>query len=105
MNGIRTLLIVLVVAALALFAIGNSFFVRVNLGVQQLDIWLPLLVFAAFLIGFLPVWLWLAADRMMLRRRLAKLEAALASTEADLAQARVELLRPPAAGRAPAADL
>ena len=101
MNGIRTFLIVVAVAALALFAVGNSFFVRVNLGFRQLDIWLPLLVFAAFLIGFLPVWAWLAADRMRLRRKVAKLEAGLARSEADLAQARVELLRPPA----PAAEI
>ena len=97
MNAIRTFLIVVVAAALALFAVGNSFFVRVNLGFQQLEIWLPLLVIGAFLVGFLPVWAWLATDRMLLRRKVAKLEEALARTETDLAQARVELLRPPAA--------
>ncbi len=98
MNGIRTFLIVVLVAALTLFAVGNSFFVRVNFGFRQFDVWLPLLLFAAFVIGFLPVWAWLATDRMLLRRKAARLEANLARAEADLAQARVELLRPPAAG-------
>jgi uncharacterized integral membrane protein len=96
MNIVRGVLIALLVAGLTLFSAANSIFVPVDLGFLQLTVWLPLLVLAAFALGFLPVWLWLTTDRMLLRRKLAKLEAALGRAETDLAQARVELLRPPA---------
>lgn len=105
MNSIRTFLIVVLVAGLTLFSVANSFFVRVNFGFRQFDVWLPLLLLAAFVIGFLPVWAWLATDRMRLRRKVTKLEGSLARAEADLAQARVELLRPPVAGSVPPTDL
>ena len=100
MNTIRTVLIVLLVAGLTLFSVTNGIFVPVNLGFQQFNVWLPLLVVLSFAIGFIPVWLWLSADRMMLRRKVQKLEASLGRTETELAQAKVELLRPPAAAAA-----
>ncbi len=97
MNIIRGILIALLVAGLTLFSVANSQFVTIDLGFQTFNIWLPLLVLLAFTLGFLPVWLRLSADRMILKRRTGKLEASLAKAEGDLAQARVELLRPPAA--------
>ena len=97
MNSIRTALIVLLMVGLTLFSVANNSFVPVNLGFQQFDVWLPLLVLASFVLGFLPVWLRLSADRMLLKRKVTKLEASLGKTETELAQAKVELLRPPAA--------
>lgn len=96
MSTIRALLLALLVAGLTLFSVANNSFVPIDLGFIALQVWLPLLVLAAFLLGLLPVWLRLAADRLILRRKVSKLEAALAQAETDLAQARVELLRPPA---------
>ena len=98
MNTIRAILVALLVAGLTLFSVANSIFVPVNLGFQQFNVWLPLLVQLAFALGFIPVWARLSADRMLLRRKLTKLEASLGQTETELAQAKVELLRPPAAG-------
>lgn len=97
MSYVRGILIALLVAGLTLFSAANSIFVPVDLGFQQLTVWLPLLVLAAFALGFVPVWLRLSADRLLLKRKVAKLEASLGKAETDLAQARVELLRPPAA--------
>ncbi len=101
MNAIRTALIVLLMVGLTLFSVANNSFVAVDLGFQQFDVWLPLLVLASFALGFLPVWLRLSADRMLLKRKVTKLETSLGKTETELAQARVELLRPPAAESRP----
>ncbi|MGL6044477.1 MAG: hypothetical protein ACRC1J_11185 [Sandaracinobacteroides sp.] len=97
MTTIRTILLVLLIVALTLFSVVNNRFVFVNFGFQEFRIWLPLLVVASFALGFLPVWLRLSADRLILKRKLAKLEASLGHTETELAQAKVELLRPPGA--------
>ena len=43
----------------------------------------------------------LAPTGMLLKRKVAKLEASLGQTESELAQAKVELLRPPAAQAVP----
>jgi uncharacterized integral membrane protein len=102
MNSIRTAMIVLLMVGLTLFSVANNRFVAVNLGFREFDVWVPLLVLASFALGFLPVWLRLSADRMLLRRKVAKLEASLGSTETELAQAKVELLRPPASVPTPA---
>jgi hypothetical protein len=95
---IRAILVALLVAGLTLFSVANSIFVPVNLGFQMFNVWLPLLVLLAFALGFIPVWARLATDRMLLRRKVAKLEASLGQTETELERAKVELLRPPAAG-------
>ncbi|MFA7439683.1 MAG: LapA family protein [Sphingomonadaceae bacterium] len=95
MNFIRGLLIALLVAGLTLFAVANSQTLTLNFGFVQLDVWLPLVVLVSFLIGFLPPWLRLSADRMVLKRRLKRTEAALEDAEAGLSQARIELLRSP----------
>ena len=100
MNTIRAILIALLVAGLTLFSVANSIFVPVDLGFQQFNVWLPLLVLLAFALGFIPVWARLSTDRMLLRRKVTKLESNLGQTETELAQAKVELLRPPAKGGA-----
>ena len=100
MSFVRGLLLAFIVAALTLFAVANSQMLLLNFGFVQLEVWLPLVVLAAFLLGFVPVWARLSADRVGLRRKLRRLEATLSDTEAALAQARVELLRPPATGPA-----
>jgi uncharacterized integral membrane protein len=97
MNYVRGALVALLVAGLTLFCVANDSFVEVDLGFQRFEVWLPLLVLLSFALGFLPVWLRLSADRMLLKRKVAKLEASLGRVETDLAQAKVELLRPPAA--------
>ena len=100
MSHIRTALVVLLLVGLVLFSVANNNFVPVDLGFQQFDVWLPLLVMGSFALGFIPVWARLATDRMLLKRKVAKLEASLGQTESELAQAKVELLRPPAAAAA-----
>ena len=97
MNAIRATLIALLVIGLTLFSVANSQTTWVNFGVSEIGIPLYLLVLAAFLLGLLPMWIWLSADRMLLGRKLKKAESALAKVETDLALARVELLRPPSA--------
>ena len=94
MSHIRTALVVLLLVGLVLFSVANNNFVPVDLGFQQFDVWLPLLVMGSFALGFIPVWARLATDRMLLKRKVAKLEASLGQTESELAQAKVELLRP-----------
>jgi uncharacterized integral membrane protein len=97
MNFVRALLLAILVAAITLFAVANSQMLPLDFGFVQLEVWLPLIVLVAFLLGFVPVWARLSADRIVLRRRVRRLEEALATAESALAQARVELLRPPSA--------
>ncbi|WP_199554458.1 LapA family protein [Sandaracinobacteroides hominis] len=96
MNMFKTVLLVVLATVLTLFCVSNNSFVPVNMGFQLFNVWLPLLVLVSFALGFIPVWAWLSTDRLMLRRKVAKLEATLGRTETDLEQAKVELLRPPA---------
>lgn len=97
MNYIRGGLIALLVLGLTLFSVANNQTTWVNLGFTEIGLPLYLVVLTAFLLGLLPVWLWLSADRLLLGRKLKKAEATLAKAETDLAQAKIELLRPPAA--------
>ncbi|QMW22677.1 lipopolysaccharide assembly protein LapA domain-containing protein [Sandaracinobacteroides saxicola] len=101
MNLVRTILIVTVVVLLTLFAVANDVHVALNFGVASYDVWLPLVILVSFLAGLLPVWLSASAQRLLLNRRVTKLQAALDKSEASLSQAKVELLRPPVAAGAP----
>lgn len=95
MNFIRGVLVTLLFAGLAVFVLTNDSRVIVNLwGVRQVELALALVIAAAFLIGFLPMWLKGLTERTMLKRRIARLENQLGSSETALAQARTELLRP-----------
>lgn len=67
---------------IALFGWVNWAPVTVNLwsGIQA-DIKLPILLLIAFLIGFLPTWLWQRARIWSLRRRLEALERSRTSSK------------------------
>ncbi|HEU0310558.1 MAG TPA: lipopolysaccharide assembly protein LapA domain-containing protein [Sphingomicrobium sp.] len=75
MNFLRTLLWVVVVVSLAIFATRNWSNVTLNLwGNIQADIKLPFLLLVAALIGFLPPFLILRGRLWRLRRKLAQAE-------------------------------
>jgi uncharacterized membrane protein YciS (DUF1049 family) len=103
MTAIRMILVAALVAGITLFSVVNNQIVPVNFGFIAFNVWLPLLVIASFLLGFLPVWAWLSADKMLLKRKLSKAEATLGRVENELGQAKVELLRPPGAPMPPQA--
>ena len=96
MNTVRMVLIGLLLIGLTLFTAMNRHFVPIDLGFQQFDIWLPLLVLISFILGFVPIYLWMSAERMLLKRKIGKLEQGAAHLEGQLSQARVELLQPTA---------
>lgn len=81
MKFVRTILLLIMVAALAAFSASNWQPV-------ELVIWdglklytkLPALVVAAFLLGLVPMWLLHRATRWRLQRRINTLESSLAST-------------------------
>jgi uncharacterized integral membrane protein len=101
MNFVRGVLVTLLFAGFAVFVLTNDQRVTVNLWGIQREMALALPIIFAFLIGFLPMWAKALTERTLLKRKLTKLEATLGRTETDLAQARTELLRPPAAAPQP----
>ena len=71
MQFLKTLLWVMLAVALMLFASNNWTNVTINLwGGLQADVKLPVLVFAAFLLGWLPTLLIYGARTWSLKRRL-----------------------------------
>lgn len=75
MQFLRTLFWVVIAVFVAIMARNNWTDVTMNLwGSLQADIKLPLLIAAAFLLGFLPVFLVLRARVWRLRRKLMMLE-------------------------------
>ena len=81
MKFVRTILLLLGVAALTAFSASN--WQPVELTVWdglKLDTKLPALVIAAFLLGLLPMWLIHRTTRWRLQRRINTLESSLAST-------------------------
>jgi lipopolysaccharide assembly protein A len=71
MQFLKTLFWVIVAVVLVLFARANWEMVTINLwGGLQADVKLPVLVLAAFLIGFLPTFILYRARLWSLRRRL-----------------------------------
>ena len=71
MQFLKTLLWVIVAVVLVLFARANWHIVTVNLwGGLEADVKLPVLVVAAFLLGFLPTFLIYRARLWQLKRRL-----------------------------------
>jgi len=101
MNFIRGVLVTLLFAGLAVFVLTNDQRVTVNLWGLHRDMALAMVIAGSFLIGFLPPWLKGIADRTLLKRKVAKLEANLGTSETALAKARTELLRPPSAAMQP----
>ena len=79
MNFLKTLFWVVVAVSLAIFATRNWTDVTINLwGNIQADVKLPVLIFLAFLIGFLPPFLILRGRIWALKRKLAVAERAAA---------------------------
>ncbi len=74
MNAIRWILFGALLAIFVLFAIPNWTLVSVNLGTTTLDVRLPLLLLAGFLLGWLPTLLMHWTARAAWRRRTAKVD-------------------------------
>ena len=75
MNFLKTLFWVVIAVFLAIFATRNWTDVTINLwGNIQADVKLPVLIFLAFLIGFLPPFLILRGRIWALKRKLAVAE-------------------------------
>jgi uncharacterized integral membrane protein len=79
MQFLKTLFWVLIAVLVALFATRNWTDVTLNLwGDIQADIKLPVLLLLAFLLGWLPTWLWMRTRIWSQRRRIDALERNLA---------------------------
>ena len=75
MNFLRTLFWIVVTVVVVVFAVNNWTNVTINLwGGLQADAKLPLLLLIAFLIGFLPLYVWHRAHRWQAAKRVAALE-------------------------------
>ena len=75
MHFLKILFWVLVTAVVVLFGARNWADVTLNLwGDIQADIKIPLLLFATFLLGFLPTWLVMRTRMWSMRRRLEVLD-------------------------------
>ena len=71
MQFLKTLFWVALAVVLVLFSKANWHVVTIELwGGLEVDTWLPILVFAAFVLGFLPTFLLYQARLWSLRRRL-----------------------------------
>lgn len=79
MQFLRTLFAVVVAVVAVVFSLRNWTTVTVHLwGGIDADVKLPVMLLAAFLIGFLPVFMLHRASRWRLRRRLETAERAVA---------------------------
>lgn len=91
MQFLKTLFWVVLAAAVVLFASSNWTPATINLwGGLQADVKLPVLIFAAFLIGFLPTFLYYRARLWSLQRRIATYDRNLAVQEAQRAAPAVD---------------
>jgi uncharacterized integral membrane protein len=83
MQFLRTLFWVVLAVVAVIFAVNNWTQVTVNLwGGLQADAKLPVLLFAAFLIGLVPMFILHRATRWNLRRRLDSVERSLSELRA-----------------------
>ena len=83
MGILRTIIWVLLTAILVIFAMANWIPVTVTIWPGQvLDTKLPVLIFAAFLIGSVPTWIALRTTRWSLKRRLDNSERQLSDMRA-----------------------
>lgn len=84
---LRTIIWVLLTAVLVIFAMANWILVTVTIWPGQvLDTKLPVLIFASFLIGSVPMWIALRTTRWSLKRRLEASERQLADLRAMAAR-------------------
>jgi uncharacterized membrane protein YciS (DUF1049 family) len=84
MQIVRTIVWVVLLAALLLFSIANwapTVTVRIWEGLV-VDTKIPAIVAVSFLIGFVPMWLYHRADRWRMQRRAHSLEANLRNLQA-----------------------
>jgi uncharacterized integral membrane protein len=85
MSFLKTLFWVILLVAFTVFAINNWLPVSVRLwGGWWLDTKLPALIAIAFLLGFVPLWLWHRTSRFRLKRQIATLESAARPAPLDL---------------------
>ncbi len=85
MSFLKTAFWVILLVAFTLFALNNWLPVSIKLwGGMWLDTKLPALLGIAFLLGFLPLYIWHRALRFRLNRRIATLETAVRPTPLDL---------------------
>ncbi|ENY81228.1 lipopolysaccharide assembly protein LapA domain-containing protein [Sphingopyxis sp. MC1] len=83
MGIVRTVIWVLLTIILVVFSMANWNPVTVTIWPGQvLDTKLPVLIFAAFLIGSLPLWIALRTSRWSLKRRIETSERQLADLRA-----------------------
>lgn len=102
MQFLKTLFWVVLAVAAVIFAMRNWTPVTVNLWAGLLvEVKLPVLIFGAFLIGFLPTFSWHRASRWRLRRRLESQERALADIR-GIGEMTPSAVSAPAATLAPA---
>lgn len=81
MRFLKTLLWIIFAIILTVFAFNNWNLVTIDLWAGlQFDTKLPVLVIGAFLLGFLPVWLFHRASRWRFNRRIASLETQLSTS-------------------------
>lgn len=86
MQVVRTIFWVLLAVLLVLFAINNWTEVQVRIWQSLiLDTKLPALVIGAFLLGLVPMWLVHRTAKWRSKRRIAALEANLASAATQIA--------------------
>lgn len=79
MAFLRTLLWIAITVIVVVFSVRNWVPVTINLfGDTQADVKLPVLLLIAFLIGFLPLYVWHRAMRWRHRRKLSEIERATA---------------------------
>jgi hypothetical protein len=82
MQFLKTAFWVILAVAIALFSKAN-WDVRPTIklwGDELLDVRLPVLIIATFLLGLLPMWIFARISRWSIRRRLQSAEQALAAT-------------------------
>jgi uncharacterized integral membrane protein len=107
MQFLKTLFWVMFAIVAVVFSMNNWKPVGIHLwGAVDLDIKLPILVFGAFLLGFLPTFGWHRASRWRLQRRIESHERALAdmrgvdippaASPASLTPAPASTIEPPA---------
>ena len=76
MPFIRALIWVAFLIILVIFAVNNWVPVTIALwGDLLLDTKLPVLVIGAFLIGWLPTWLWLRGSKWRMRRQIDRIQS------------------------------
>ena len=91
MQFLRTLFWVIVAVIVVIFSVRNWTAVTIHLwGGIEADVKLPVMLFAAFLVGLLPMFVLHRATRWRLRRRLENAERALALSTAAAEPAIVE---------------